>query len=494
MKIRQIEIKDFGLIKNKTLKFTSGLNILYDEKEEVREAVRSFIEKMLFGNAEFPYAGILWFESGGRNYRLTRDLHRETPYSELLCETSGELIDADRISDSKVAMGISQSVFENAICIAPLKGNTGAEIVREVQRQIAGFQWSADRTVDLPRTSQRLKMARKGYQVQVERRKKADQHEKDKVNAAIRRLRAEIKELADQRQQIGEQQSALQTGGDSNGFQMLEGRISELEKKNRTQIVVMCATVILAFSAAIYMGMNMQTVVPAILVGIAGALLFMLETNFEMRTVRELEKRRRMKSRWLAKKDKLQDGRDELNDELHEKNTELSNLIEELREMEEYAYLPLMDEIEIDSINYAIDTIEKLSGRIYEKTGNRLVETMSEILSGITGGECRELLIDEEFHIHVDTGSELVSIENLRLITVGQIYLSLRLAMGEILCGEEKLPVLLEEMFGAYDPESAARTVKWLIDDQRQVIVSTGKKKELEVLKNTGTACNTITI
>ena len=250
MKIRQIEIKDFGAIKNKTLKFTSGLNVLYDENGQVREAVRSFIEKMLFGNAEFPYAGILWFESGGRNYRLTRDLHRETPYSELLCETSGELIDADRISDSKVTLGISESVFENAICIAPLKGNTGSEIVREVQRQIAGFQWSADRTVDLRRTSQRLKMTRKGYQVQVERRKKADQLEKGKVSTTICRLRAEISDLEDQKQQIGEQQSALRTSGDSNGFQMLDGRISELEKKNRTQIIIMCATVIAAFSAA----------------------------------------------------------------------------------------------------------------------------------------------------------------------------------------------------------------------------------------------------
>ena len=54
MKIRQIEIKDFGSIKNKTLKFTSGLNVLYDEKEQMREEVRTFIEKMLFGNAEFP--------------------------------------------------------------------------------------------------------------------------------------------------------------------------------------------------------------------------------------------------------------------------------------------------------------------------------------------------------------------------------------------------------------------------------------------------------
>ena len=71
--------------------------------------------------------------------------------------------------------------------------------------------------------------------------------------------------------------------------------------------------------------MNMQAVVPAILAGIAGALVFMIETNCEMRTVRELEKRKRMKNRWLAKQDKLQDGRNELDDELHEKNTALCN-------------------------------------------------------------------------------------------------------------------------------------------------------------------------
>lgn len=67
--------------------------------------------------------------------------------------------------------------------------------------------------------------------MQVERRKKADQLEKGKVSKAIRRLREEISDLEDQKQQIGEQQSALKTSGDSNGFQMLDGRISELEKE-----------------------------------------------------------------------------------------------------------------------------------------------------------------------------------------------------------------------------------------------------------------------
>lgn len=53
---------------------------------------------------------------------------------------SGELLDADHISEEKMALGISEAVYENAICISPLKGNTGAEIVREVQKQMTAFR------------------------------------------------------------------------------------------------------------------------------------------------------------------------------------------------------------------------------------------------------------------------------------------------------------------------------------------------------------------
>lgn len=79
-----------------------------------------------------------------------------------------------------MALGISEAVYENAICISPLKGNTGAEIVREVQKQMTGFQTTGDCSVDLGKTSQRIKMTRKGYQVQVERRKRQTSWQKKK--------------------------------------------------------------------------------------------------------------------------------------------------------------------------------------------------------------------------------------------------------------------------------------------------------------------------
>ena len=97
------------------------MNVLYTEKERTRREIQAFIESMLFGRTDVPYAGYSGLRVAGDNYRLTRDLHREEPYSELLCEESGELLDADHISEEKMALGISEAVYENAICISPIE-------------------------------------------------------------------------------------------------------------------------------------------------------------------------------------------------------------------------------------------------------------------------------------------------------------------------------------------------------------------------------------
>lgn len=492
MKIRQIEIRDFGTIYNKKLTFAPGLNVLYSEKEQERKAIHGFIEAMLFGNAGFPYAGVLWFESGGRNYRLTRNLHTEIPYAELRCEESGELLDADRLGESRWALGISEAICENAVWIAPLKGNTGAQIVRELQREMTGFQTTADCSLNPERAQQRLKMMRKGYQVQVERRKKAEQQEKEKILYKINILRKEMRELEEQKKQLEEQENVFRTNEENSEGALLDAKISNLEKRNRIQTAGMCATVIAALALVLFLGINLQAMVPAVFVAVIGIILFLTELNLEMRTVREMEKRKRMRTRRIVRQNKLEGGKSELEDALHEKNLELLNFTEELREMEEYAYLPLMEESETDALNLAMDMIEKLSGQIYERTGNRLIRTMSEILCEITAGQCKEVLVDEEYHISVDTSEGIVPIEKLRLITVGQIYLAMRLATGELLCTAESLPVIFDEMFCIFDQERVQNAVSWILRANRQVIVSTSKKKESEMILGTGIACNQI--
>lgn len=60
---------------------------------------------------------------------------------------------------------------------------------------------------------------------------------------------------------------------------------------------------------------------------------------------------------------------------------------------------------------------------------------------------------------------------------VEQIYLAMRLAAGELLCGAEKLPVIFDEMFCAFDPKRLETAVLWITRSGRQVIISTSKNR-----------------
>ncbi len=214
---------------------------------------------------------------------------------------------------------------------------------------------------DLGRILQMLKMSRKGYQVQVERRKKDDLAEKQKIRNAIDRLNIEIHELEEQRAEVRSQEESLQRLNGGRSEEQPEERIRELERKNQFQAVGLGATAVLFLAGALIMGIYFKETMLGLVVAATGICLLLLEGFFNMKTIRELEKRRRWRKRFLARKDSLQSGQKDLDQEIKEKNTELSNLLEEYQEAEDYIYLPLAEEIEIDSLNLAMTTIEKLA-------------------------------------------------------------------------------------------------------------------------------------
>ena len=105
MVIRRLKIRNFGKIREKTLELSPGINVLYGENESGKTTVHTFIKSMLFGLSrqrgkaarndaystyepwENPvvYGGTLWFESGGKDFRLTRNFHKTNLFSELIC-------------------------------------------------------------------------------------------------------------------------------------------------------------------------------------------------------------------------------------------------------------------------------------------------------------------------------------------------------------------------------------------------------------------------
>ena len=220
-----------------------------------------------------------------------------------------------------------------------------------------------ERFKDLGRILQMLKMSRKGYQVQVERRNKEDLAEKQKLRRSIEQLNREIHELEEQRTEMRVKEDSLRKLEGVHGEGLTEEHIHTLERKNQIQNAGICMTIILFLAGALIFGIHFKETMLAAVTAAGGICLFLLEMFFYMKTIRELEKCRRVKKRFLDRHDRLQTGKENLDDEIREKETLLSNRMEEYQEIEDYTYLPIAEEIEIDSLNLAMSVIQELADK-----------------------------------------------------------------------------------------------------------------------------------
>ena len=270
------------------------------------------------------------------------------------------------------------------------------------------------------------------------------------------------------------------------GEAILDERIDKIRGK---KAVVGMGTVLALFAGAgerscAYCGYG--RVVPGILCIAAGIVLSAAGFVYNIRLGEELERRTRLKARWLSKQEKIKWNKETLGEACNEKETAFRNLRRN-KEYVENAYLPSLEEMEIRAINMAMDTIAALSGNIHDQVGIRLKKRTSQILSEITGGKYREnCLMDRNFHMTVNTSDRTVPLERLSRGTMEQIYFALRMAAGELLCGSEPFPVILDDVFGMYDEERLAAVLRWLHKEQKQIIISTCHKREMEILEKEG--------
>ena len=133
MIIKRITVRNFGKLQDRTMEFSDGINVLYGDNESGKTTTHTFVRSMLYGiqrqrgraarkdayNLYLPwensadYGGTLWFENGGKNFRLTRNFYKENPTTEFLCEDDGEILDVAQGDLDAVLGGISETVYEN---------------------------------------------------------------------------------------------------------------------------------------------------------------------------------------------------------------------------------------------------------------------------------------------------------------------------------------------------------------------------------------------
>lgn len=207
MKILKLHIAAFGGLKDKTMTFSDGFQVIYGENENGKTTVMNFIKMMFYGNARgsaqitknprkkytpwdgSPMAGSIEFEHGGRTYRLEREFKSSNSTDKVLLTDLG-LGTREAVSPDigERFFGLSAAAFERSMFIAEpggVEGDAGAE--GEINAKLSNMVTTGDESVSYNTVHARLEKAQQGL---MSKRKVG---EYDKNEKAIAELEEELR-------------------------------------------------------------------------------------------------------------------------------------------------------------------------------------------------------------------------------------------------------------------------------------------------------------
>ena len=157
---------------------------------------------------------------------------------------------------------------------------------------------------------------------------------------------------------------------------------------------------------------------------------------------------------------------------------QISRLEEELaRQQAEYIALRLS----LDALQAANTTLQN---RFSPELGRRA----AEIFADMTSSTWSHILLDREFHLSAESGSDPTrrSVQLLSAGTADQLYLAVRLAICEmILPPEQNPPLILDDALLTFDDARLSTTLDYLtrLGAQRQILLFTCQGREAALLR-----------
>lgn len=142
-------------------------------------------------------------------------------------------------------------------------------------------------------------------------------------------------------------------------------------------------------------------------------------------------------------------------------------------------------EVELEAINLALETIKGISVEIHDSFGVQFNQSVSKKISQITKQRYTDIKVDENLNIKVGSHGDYIIIDRLSAGTIDQLYFALRLAVGEVLLGKDRIPLILDDSFTLYD-DKRLRAVLEQMKDQEQILLFSCHRREQEILKDLG--------
>jgi DNA repair exonuclease SbcCD ATPase subunit len=141
--------------------------------------------------------------------------------------------------------------------------------------------------------------------------------------------------------------------------------------------------------------------------------------------------------------------------------------------------------VELDAIRLALSTIQELSTDIHDSFGQQLNQAVSEVISEVTGNKYTDLKVDEKLEVKVGWNGDYVLLDRLSAGTIDQVYFALRLAVADLLLGEDEVPLLFDDSFALYDEMRVKAALK-KVARRKQIILFTCHKREQALLEELG--------
>ncbi|WP_427339631.1 AAA family ATPase [Caloranaerobacter sp. DY30410] len=143
-------------------------------------------------------------------------------------------------------------------------------------------------------------------------------------------------------------------------------------------------------------------------------------------------------------------------------------------------------EEKLEALQLARNTIERISREIHKDFAPKLNKKVGEIISNVTQGRYRDVKVTEELNIMVvdPISKRLVDIESLSGGTIDQLFFAIRFGIIDIIKGDKRLPLILDECFIQYDNDRLKNILKFLAKESlnRQIILFTCHTREKDIL------------
>lgn len=202
------------------------------------------------------------------------------------------------------------------------------------------------------------------------------------------------------------------------------------------------------------------------------------------------------------KEENIQEQINNLKIELNTIQLEKKNMEEKIEHklvLEEEIYAKQNQFEELAKLSKSMNVAKEILELSYEKMKNnvapKFTEKLSRNISEITDNKYNHIMINTENGLIIENDlGDYISVDRLSVGTIDQIYFALRLAVMDELT-EEKLPIILDEVFAYYDDERIKNILKFLEKQkERQIIIFSCTNREKEILEKLNIEVNYIEI